>query len=98
MSESVLETAISTYIVPWDDLSHYAYRLTKRVSKLLVSSANRLPEDFVCPTAVVAECGDGLGQILIQCHRVWLAWDTTSALQARGAKFHGLHTIIPRLY
>ena len=65
MSESVLETAISTYIVPWDDLSHYAYRLTKRVSKLLVSSANRLPEDLVCPTAVVAECGDGLGQILI---------------------------------
>ena len=55
---------IETYVVPWNDLCNDANRLAQCVSEFLVCGANSLSEDLVCPAAVVAECVDGLGQVL----------------------------------
>lgn len=81
MSKVVWGYLSGTYVVPWNDLCNNANRLAQCVGEFLVCSANSLAEDLVCPAAVVAECVDGLGQVLSECHGVWFACGTSSAPQ-----------------
>ena len=50
-------------IVPGYDLSYHADGLAEGVGEFLVGGADGLAEDFVGPAGVVAEGGDGFGQV-----------------------------------
>lgn len=57
-------------IVPWDDLAYHTNGLTERIRELGVRRTDRLAERLVSPAAVVADCANGLDQVLVQCDLV----------------------------
>jgi hypothetical protein len=62
-------------IVPRYYLSYYANGLAQGVGEFLVGGADGLAEDFVGPAGVVAEGGDGFGQVFGEGDGVRFAWE-----------------------
>jgi hypothetical protein len=56
-------------------LCYDADRLAEGVGELLVGGADCLAEDFVGPAGVVAEGGDGFGQVFGEGDGVGFAWE-----------------------
>ena len=62
------------WIIPGNNLSYYADGLAQGVGEFLVGGADGLAEDFVGPAGVVAEGGDGFGQVFGEGYGVGFAW------------------------
>jgi hypothetical protein len=61
-------------------LSYYANGLSQGVGEFLVGGADGLAEDLVGPAGVVAEGGDGFGQVFGEGYGVGFAWELMLAL------------------
>ena len=61
------------WIIPGNNLRYYADGLAQGVGEFLVGGADGLAEDFVGPAGVVAEGGDGFGQVFGEGYGVGFA-------------------------
>ena len=66
-------THLTKGVVPRNYLRYYADGLAQGVGEFLVGGADGLAEDFVGPAGVVAEGGDGFGQVFGEGYGVGFA-------------------------
>jgi hypothetical protein len=76
----LLPSRHTQWIIPRDNLCYNADGLAEGVGEFLVGGADGLAEDFVGPAGVVAEGGDGFGQVFGEGDGVWFAWELMLAL------------------